>query len=92
VGWLKSENPSVRLVAAEALSRARDFKALPQLLEALDDPYLVNRQFACKDLQEMLSQRLADSGYHFWMTSEERRRPLADLRAKTLRAAETKGP
>jgi predicted CXXCH cytochrome family protein len=92
LGWLKSKNASVRLVAADALSRARDVKALPQLLDALDDPYLVNRQFACKGLEEMLDVRAADSGYHFWMTKGERRRPLADLRAKTLHVAETKGP
>jgi predicted CXXCH cytochrome family protein len=92
VGWLNSPNPSVRLVAAAAVSRARDVGALPQLMDALDDPYLVNRQFACKGLEEMLNLRAADSGYHFMLSREERRRPLADLRARALHAAETKGP
>jgi predicted CXXCH cytochrome family protein len=82
LGWLASDNPAVRLVAAEALTRARDFKALPQLLNALDDPYLVNRQFAAKGLQAMLSRRLGDFGYHFYMTAEERRGPLAAMRGK----------
>jgi predicted CXXCH cytochrome family protein len=82
LGWLRGKNESVRLVAAEALIRARDFRALPQLLDALDDPYLVNRQFAYKGLQEMLNVRLADFGYRFYMMGEERRKPLADLHAR----------
>jgi predicted CXXCH cytochrome family protein len=91
-GWLRSKNESVRLVAAEALIRARDFRALPQLLDALDDPHLVNRQFAYKGLQEMLNVRLADFGYRFYMMTEERRKPLADLRARFLRAGTAKHP
>jgi predicted CXXCH cytochrome family protein len=91
VGWLKSDNPAVRLVAGAALTRAGDFKALPPLLEALDDEYLVNRQFAAQGLQGMLGVRLADLGYHFYMTAEERRRPLADLRARYAHAG-PKGP
>jgi predicted CXXCH cytochrome family protein len=82
LGWLDSKNESVRLVAAEALTRAGQRSALPRLLDALDDPYLVNRQFAYKGLQEMLNVRLADFGYRFYMTGEERRKPLADLRAR----------
>jgi len=85
LGWLASTNESVRLVAADALTRARDRSALPQLLDALDDPYLL-RQFAGKGLEEMLGVRLADFGYRFYMTRDERRKPLADLRAKFLPA------
>jgi predicted CXXCH cytochrome family protein len=91
LGWLESDNASVRLVAAEALTRARDARALPRLLDALDDPYLVNRQFAFKGLQEMLNVRLGDFGYHIYQTAEERRRPLAELRAKFCPAAPAKG-
>jgi predicted CXXCH cytochrome family protein len=82
VAWLKSDNPAVRLVAAAALTRARDSRALPSLVNALDDPYLVNRQFAAKGLQEMLGLRLADLGYHFYQTAAERRQSLADVRAR----------
>jgi hypothetical protein len=85
LGWLASPNESVRLVAADALTRARDFRALPQLLDALDDPYLLNRQFTAKGLEEMLGLRLADFGYRFFMSQDERRRPLGDLRAKCAR-------
>jgi predicted CXXCH cytochrome family protein len=82
LGWLKSKNQAVRLVAAEALTRAHNSEALPQLLGALDDPYLINRQFAQKGLEEMLHVRLGDYGYRFYMTSDERRGPLATLRAR----------
>jgi predicted CXXCH cytochrome family protein len=80
-GWLESKNPSVRLVAVEAMTRGRDFRSLPRLLDALDDPYLVNRQFATKGLQEMLGVRLSDFGYRLYMTADERRAPLARIRA-----------
>jgi len=79
LGWLGSENESVRLVAADALIRSRDSRNLPHLLTALDDPYLLNRQFAARGVQEMLGMRLADFGYRFYLSPEERRRPLADL-------------
>jgi predicted CXXCH cytochrome family protein len=82
LGWLKSDNPAVRLVAAEALTRAKDSKALPQLLETLDDSQLVNRQFAYKGLQDMLNVRLADFGYRFYMTKAERTTPLERIRER----------
>jgi predicted CXXCH cytochrome family protein len=83
-GWLASANPAVRLVAVETLARAKENWALPQLLAALNDPYLVNRQFAYKGLQEMLGVNLRDLGYRFYMSEEERRQPLANLRARFL--------
>ncbi|VTR92961.1 tpr repeat-containing protein : Putative uncharacterized protein OS=uncultured myxobacterium HF0200_08J13 PE=4 SV=1 [Gemmata massiliana] len=84
LGWLASGEESVRLVAADALVRAKDRAALPQLLSALDDPFLLNRQFAAKGLEEMLGARFTDTGYRFYMTSAERRKPLSDLREKYL--------
>jgi predicted CXXCH cytochrome family protein len=82
--WLRSDNPAVRLVAAAALIRARNREALPDLLEALDDSHLINRQFAAWELQQMLGLRLADFGYHFYQDKAERRQPLARLRARLL--------
>jgi predicted CXXCH cytochrome family protein len=84
LAWLRSPEPSVRLVAAEALARAKDSQAIPELLGALDDPYLVNRQFAIKNLEEMVGVRLADFGYRFYMSAEERREPLEKMRVKLL--------
>jgi hypothetical protein len=85
-GWLKSEYESVRLVAVGAMFRENDRTALPDLLEALDDPYLLNRQFARKGVERMLNLRLIDHGYRFYMTPEERRQPLTDLRKLLLPA------
>src|SRR5262249_30902570 len=82
LGWLKSDNPAVRLVAADALTRKGDKQALPQLFDALDDPYLVNRQFAAMGVQRMLNLRLADFGYRFYLMRDERRQPQARLREK----------
>jgi predicted CXXCH cytochrome family protein len=82
LGWLKSDNPAVRLVAADALTRVRDRGALLQLLDALDDPYLVNRQFTGMGVERMLKMRLADFGYRFYLGREERRQALMKLRAK----------
>jgi predicted CXXCH cytochrome family protein len=84
LGWLHSKEQSVRLVAVEAMARHNDRWALPQLLDSLDDPLLVNRQFAFKGLQDMLNVRLPDFGYRFYMMKDERQKPLAQIRARFL--------
>jgi hypothetical protein len=61
-------------------------RALPDLLDALDDPLLLNRQFAAKELQERMDVRAGDFGHRFYLSSAERRQPLADLKAKWLPA------
>jgi hypothetical protein len=92
LGWLDSDNMAVRLVGADALTRAGSRPALPRLLDALDDPYLLNRQFAARGLEEMLHVRLSDFNYRFYMTAEERRNPLTDLRARFAPAGHPKAP
>lgn len=82
VGWLHSSNPAVRLIAADSLCRAGADWSLPELLEALDDPYLLNRQFARIGLESMQGIRLSDFGYHFYQTPEEREAPLERLRRR----------
>ncbi len=84
LGWLKSKNDAVRLVAADALSRKHDMRALPQLLEALDDSHLVNRQFAAMGVQRMLDLRLADHGYRFYQGGEDRRNAISRLSVRYL--------
>ena len=84
IGWLQSEKEAVRLVAADALTRNKDTSALAHLINALDDPYLLNRQFARIGLEQMLDIQLVDFGYRFYMTSDERQTPLQRLRDALL--------
>lgn len=84
LGWLHSENESVRLVGADSLFRTNAKWALDDLLDALDDRYLLNRQFARRGLERMLDLRLEDHGYRFFMTAQERAEPIARLRAALL--------
>ena len=79
VGWLKSTESHVRLVAATAMARTEAPWALPFLVSALDDPFLVNRQFAARRLEKRLHIRLADFGYRFYFTPKERRPALEAL-------------
>ena len=81
LGWLKSPHEPTRLVAVDALARAKAKWALPSMLNALDDPYLLNRQFARIALEAWLGVRLADHGYQFFMMPEERKAPLEKIRA-----------
>jgi len=80
LGWLKSSDPSVRLIAADALARTDSQWALPQLIDALDDRYLLNRQFARQAIERMLGVRLEQYGYRYYMEDEERRKPLSRIR------------
>jgi predicted CXXCH cytochrome family protein len=92
LAWLRSEHPATRLVAIEALTIQRDSWALPHLVEALDDPYLINRQFTYKGLQDMMGVRMVDFGYRFYMTRDERLSPLAAIRARLLNPTQEQPP
>lgn len=82
--WLDSSHESVRLVAFDALARTRANWALPRMFNALDDPFLLNRQFAARALEQWLGLSLADAGYRFFMTPEERRPVIARLKRLLL--------
>jgi hypothetical protein len=84
LGWLKSPHEATRLVASEALAKAKALWALPDLIQMLDDPFLVNRQFTQRRLEEMLGVNLRDHGYHFYQAKGERRYPLERVRAALL--------
>jgi predicted CXXCH cytochrome family protein len=90
VGWLASTDPSVRLVGADALTRTRSIQALPKLIDTLDDPYLLTRQFTGKGLEEMLGVRLNDFGYHFYQSRDERKGPLQVIRGKRFEVGKEK--
>ena len=84
VGWLKSRREPVRMVGLDCLVRTGATWALKDMLEALDDPHLLNRQFARRSLEKLLDRRFEDFGYRFYMTLEERREPLQRIREKLL--------
>jgi predicted CXXCH cytochrome family protein len=83
IGWLESEREQVRLIAAHCLTEADARWALPDLLKSLDDPYLLNRQFARRGIEKMLDVKLEDFGYRFYMTPAERKQPLQLIRHAT---------
>ena len=84
-GWLKSKNEAVRLVAADSVLRAKDPAFLPELIGMLDDPFLINRQFTQRGLEEMQDIRLEKFGYRFYMSPQERRDALPKLRDAILK-------
>ncbi len=85
LGWLKSPHEPTRLVAAEALARAKADWALPRLIDMLDDPFLLNRQFTARRLEEWRGVNLRDFGYHFYQLPDERRAPLERVRKELLK-------
>lgn len=86
IGWLQSNHESVRLIAADSLFRSRATWAISKLIDALDDPFLLNRQFAREGVQAILGIRLEDFGYRFYMTPDERRPviPVIHKHAETI--------
>ncbi|MEO1999377.1 MAG: cytochrome c3 family protein, partial [Planctomycetaceae bacterium] len=90
LGWLQSTDQSVRLLGADALVRTRSRWALSELIGVLDDPFLMNRQFGRVGLEPMLGVRLADFGYQFYMTADERREPLRKIRETLLKPVSEK--
>ncbi len=89
--WLASRKSSVRLIGADSLMRTESHWAINDLLDSLDDPFLINRQFASRGLEQMLDIDLEDFGYQFYMTIDERKEPLEKLRQKVGGAASTNG-
>ncbi|MDB6053026.1 MAG: hypothetical protein JWN25_549 [Verrucomicrobiales bacterium] len=84
LGWLKSPDEHTRLVAAETMAKARASWALPELFDALDDGYLINRRFTQLRLEEMLGTDLNNFGYRFYQTKLERIKPISKIRGQFL--------
>jgi predicted CXXCH cytochrome family protein len=95
LGWMNSPHEATRLVAAEALAKARVPEALPALFNLLEkDPYLINRQFTQKNLDEWLNVKLKEEGYQFYMTEPERAATLKRIQSDEnfkRRLSEAKG-
>ena len=91
-GWIKSPDKAVRLVGADSLFRAKARSSMPLLIDALDDPGLINRQFARIGFQRMLKIDLSKFGYRFYQTPSEREAPLNALRDELLQPAGEPSP
>ena len=71
--WLTSAQPFVRMVAAAAYARAGDRRALPVLVEVLDDPQANVRMWILFAVEDLLGRRLERGS----TTRSRRRRPAA---------------
>ena len=78
-GWVRHANESVRLVGAAAVARENARWGVPDLIEQLDDEFLLNRQFAQIGLESMLGVDLNEFGYRFYMMHGERQPQLAKI-------------
>jgi predicted CXXCH cytochrome family protein len=84
INWLKGKSENVRLVAADTLARANAKWALPDLIDALDDQFMLNRQFTRIGLERMLGLKLSDFKYEFFLTAEERKEPIKKMKEALL--------
>ena len=81
LGWLTQNHPATRLVAASAVARQAAKWAIPELVNLLDDEYLMNRQFSQLALEKLLGQKLNEEfGYWYYSTKDERRAPIERIR------------
>ena len=86
VGWLKHHREAVRLVGADCLVRSGAKWALEDLVGALDDDFMLNRQFARRGIEKLVGRSMDSTGYRFYMTRPERKGSLKRIRGEWLKA------
>lgn len=82
--WLASETPQVRLVAVDAYARRRGRGAAPVLLDALLDPYAVNRMFAVLGWQRVFGAPPSARQYDPLASEDARRRQVREMKNRHL--------
>lgn len=83
INWLRGDHQPSRMVAGDVLTKAKARWALADLVDALNDPALLNRQFLQKGLDAMLDEPVErSSGYRFHFPRAEREFHLHTLRRK----------
>lgn len=81
LAWLRHQHPATRLTAVAAFARLGARWGFPAMLPLLDDPYLLNRQFAQLSIEKLLDQKLDESvGYWYHHDSRQRLRAIEQLR------------
>lgn len=76
--WLSDENDKVSLAAIGAAKQQKAKWLLPELVNKLDDPLLIHRQFAMDTIESITGRQLDSMGYQFWLTPEERTESLME--------------
>ena len=76
----------MRLVGADCLIRSGAKWALEDLVGALDDDFMLNRQFARRGIEKLVGRSLDSTGYRFYMTRPERKGSLKRIRGEWLKA------
>ena len=86
LGWLRHPtSEATRLIGIETLTKSNAVWALADLIDALADSYLINRQFAQQGLERMLDVDLGALGYRYNQLGRESRNPAIDrIRQKFL--------
>jgi hypothetical protein len=80
IGYLRSPREAVRLIASEAIFKSGDRSAIPNLINLLNDRFLLNRQFTEKNFQQEFGVDPRKFGYRFTMTLDERQKPIKRMR------------
>lgn len=71
--WLRQNHEPTRLVVAAAIQQKGANWALPDIIPLLDDPYLMNRQFAQLCVESLSGSKLDERfGYWYYMSGAER--------------------
>ncbi|GAB5402668.1 MAG: hypothetical protein Aurels2KO_08990 [Aureliella sp.] len=85
LGWLQQPHEPTRLVAAEAFARQQARWGLAAVITLLDDPYLLNRQFAQTSVESIADVDLNKRfGYWYFMTPQQRKPIIAKIRASLI--------
>lgn len=84
--WIQGAHEATRLVAAEAAVVNGAKWLLPDVVGMLDDPYLLNRQFAQKSVEGLAKVDLSEQfGYWYYQTKKERKATLEKIRDFVLK-------
>lgn len=82
LGWLQSSHQATRLVTTEAFAVQKAQWGLPNVIGLLDDPYMLNRQFAQTAVESLTGRELKEFNYWFYMTKEERASAIERIQAE----------
>ena len=81
--WLSHEIPTVRLVAADAISRSPEGEAaIVELLGMLNDDYAVNRMFGLFAVERVVGRQLTEEEYAPLESPTRRRAQVEALRKR----------